>query len=264
MTAGTQLESKFVTVHGRQVRYLEGGADGPPLVLIHGLTLHQPAQMWVPSFDELGDSFHLYAMDLYGWGMSEMPAEYSFRDWIDSVAGLVDALQLETVDLMAYSFGSWIAALYAAENPSRVRRLVSLHNPGLNAVISQFHPTENFDLPSREEVRRRYPTAELGDMVYDELVRPGRAEAHVEVLNYIGRPEIRQEWSLRPHLSSLTMPVLSADRDTGFVKGTVEVAASVPTGHLLITPSEHDFEELVSAGKAFLTRPEIRGLGVMR
>src|SRR5690606_19209607 len=148
-------------------------------------------QQWLPFFDDLAADAHVYAMDLPGWGMSDMPLEaYSFPMWIDAVAGLVDGLGLEQVDIMAYSFGAWIATLYASENPQRVRRLVSLHNPGLNAIVSEYHPAEDFQLPPRETVRRSYPTQELADWVYEELDRPGRAAAHEAVLRYIGDPDV--------------------------------------------------------------------------
>lgn len=264
MTTTTLVADKYVTINGMQVRYLEHG-EGPPLILIHGLSVHEPADQWRAYLDDLGAVRHCYAIDLPGWGLSEMPLDgYSFRMWVDVVAGFADALGLDQVDLMAYSFGSWISGLFAAENPGRVRRFASLHNPGLNKIVSQFHPADDVHLPPLDRLRRIYESDEVAEKVFSEMNREGRAEAHAALLRVISDPANREEWSLRHHLAGMTMPILAADRDTGFVEGTVEVARLAPNVQLLITPSQDPFPELVAAGKAFLTAPEIHPIGKLR
>lgn len=264
MTTSTLVTDQYLTVNGMKVRYLEAG-EGSPLVLIHGLSVHEPADQWRAHFPTLGESFHCYAIDLPGWGLSEMPLSgYSFRMWIDTIAGFIDAMGLQTVDLMAYSFGAWIAGLYAAENPGRVRRFVSLHNPGLNRVVSQYHPADNVELPSIETLRRAYGNDEVAEKVYREMTVPGRVEAHTALLHVISDPAMREEWSLRHRLSAMTLPILSADRDTGFVEGTVECAKLAPLTRIMITPSRRPMPELVAAGKTFLLADEITPIGKVR
>lgn len=263
MTTSTLAPDKFLAANGMKVRYLEAG-QGSPLVLIHGLSVHEPADQWRAYLDDLGTAFHCFALDLPGWGLSEMPADgYSFRMWIDAVAGLVEAMGLEQTDLMAYSFGSWIAGLYAAEHPERVRRFVSLHNPGLNKVVSQYHPADNVELPPLETLRRAYKNDEVAEKVYAEMIVPGRAEAHAALLRVISDPGTREEWSLRPHLPSMALPIFSADRDDGFVEGTVEVARLAPNVRLMITP-RRSLPELVQAGKAFLLEENPTFIGSLR
>jgi pimeloyl-ACP methyl ester carboxylesterase len=263
MTTSTLVADQYVTVNGLKIRYLEAG-EGSPLILIHGLSVHEPADQWRAYFEELGAHFHCYAIDLPGWGLSAMPMSgYSFRMWIDTVAGFVDALGLEKVDLMAYSFGSWIAGLYAAENPDRVRRLVSLHNPGLNKVVSQYHPADNVELPSLETLRRVYKNDEVAEKVYAEMAVEGREEAHAALLHVISEPAMREKWSLRHHIAAMTLPIFSADRDDGFVEGTVEIARTAPNVRLMITP-RRSLPELVAAGMAFLVDPEPTFIGTLR
>jgi len=258
------VPDQYVTVNGTKLRYLEAG-EGPPLLLIHGLSVHEPADQWRAYLDEMGGSFHLYAIDLPGWGLSDMPLDgYSFPMWVDAVAGFVDAMGMETLDIMAYSFGSWIAGLYIAEHPERVRRFVSLHNPGLNKVVSQYHPADDVEMPSLDRLRRAYASEELAQKVFTEMNRDGRVEAHTALLHYISDPQIREEWSLRHRLAAMPLPILSADRDTGFVDGTVECAKLAPLARILITPSQRPMPELVAAGKAFLLEPEITPIGKVR
>jgi len=264
MTTTALVADQFLTINGMRIRYLEAGA-GRPLVLLHGLSVHEPADQWRAHFASLGEVARCYAIDLPGWGLSEMPLDgYSFQMWIDVVSGFADAMGLEELDLMAYSFGAWIAGLYAAENPGRVRRFVSLHNPGLNRAVSQFHPVEDVHLPPLAQLERVYESPEIAAKVHAEMNREGRVEAHTALLRTISDPAMREEWSLRSRLPSMTLPILSADRDTGFVEGTVEMARLAPVVRLLITPSQRPMPELVQAGKAFLTEPEITPLGKLR
>ncbi len=176
----------------------------------------------------------------------------------------VDAMGLEKVDLMAYSFGAWIAGLYAAENPSRVRRFVSLHNPGLNKIVSQYHPVDDVHLPDLEAVKRAFRNDGVANKVYEEMNREGRVEAHTALLHVISDPEMREKWSLRHHLPGMTLPIFSADRDTGFVEGTVECARLAPLVRIMISPSQRPMPELVKAGKAFLLEDEIKPIGKVR
>jgi pimeloyl-ACP methyl ester carboxylesterase len=264
MTTTTLAADQYVAVNGMKIRYLEAG-NGTPLVMVHGLSVHEPADQWRKFFDELGEHFHCYALDLPGWGLSEMPLSgYSFRMWIDAVAGLVDALGLHEVDLIAYSFGSWIAGLYAAENPGRVRRFVSLHNPGLNKIVSQYHPADDVELPSLDRLRAVYKNDEVAEKVYAEMAVPGRVEAHSSLLHVISDPEMRAKWSLRVHLPNISLPIFSADRDDGFVEGTVEVARLAPNVRLMISASKNSMAEMVTAGKEFLLDPQPRFIGKLR
>jgi pimeloyl-ACP methyl ester carboxylesterase len=257
MTTTTNFQSNLVSAGGERIRYLEAGS-GHPLLLVHGLSVWCSAAEWLPYFERLSASFHVYAADLPGWGRTDIPEEHSFQRWIDCLTSLTDVLQLEQMDLMGISLGAWIAALFASEKPERVRRLALLHNPGLNPVVSQFHPIEDFQLPTLEEVSRYFPNAEMAQMAYEDMDQPGRAETHVALLNYIGDPDVRAEWSLRDRLPRMEMPILSADGDSGFVTGTVETFFLAPNARLYITPAGRGaLRDLVSPAFDFLTLEQI-------
>jgi pimeloyl-ACP methyl ester carboxylesterase len=126
-------ESRTVQVAGYRVHYVaEGPADGPPVVLVHGLGGN--AEEWhnlAPYLVKAG--FRVYLPDLIGFGRSEKPANFSYamHDEAEVVVGFLDALRLKQVDLGGISMGGWIVQLVAARHPERVRRLLLFDAAGI-------------------------------------------------------------------------------------------------------------------------------------
>jgi pimeloyl-ACP methyl ester carboxylesterase len=126
-------ESRSVEVGGYRVHYLaEGPADGPVVVLVHGLG--GDAEEWRNLASWLVKAgFRVYLPDLPGFGRSEQPADFSYsvHDQAEVVVGFLDALGLKQVDLGGSSMGGWITQLVAARHPERVRRLMLFDAVGL-------------------------------------------------------------------------------------------------------------------------------------
>ncbi len=135
------VESRDVRVEGIRVHYLaEGPANGPVIVLVHGLGSR--AEDWrnlAPYLVSAG--FRVYLPDLPGFGRSEKPANFSYsvRDQAAVVVGFLDALGLKKVNLAGWSMGGWIAELIAAQHPERVNRLILFDAAGL-FVIPDWNP----------------------------------------------------------------------------------------------------------------------------
>jgi non-heme chloroperoxidase len=92
-----------------------GNADGPPILFIHGWS--QNHLCWDKQYESaLRDEFRLAAFDLRGHGMSEAPAgpgPYTDgRLWADDLAAVIDALALEHVVLVGWSYGAFIICDY--------------------------------------------------------------------------------------------------------------------------------------------------------
>jgi pimeloyl-ACP methyl ester carboxylesterase len=130
----TGIESRTVQVGGHRVHYLlEGPANGPAVVLVHGLGAS--AEYWRNLAPYLAQSgFRVYIPDLVGYGRSARPADFSYsvRNEAAVVVGFMDALGLKQVELGGWSMGGWIAVLVAAEHPERVSRLMLFDAAGLN------------------------------------------------------------------------------------------------------------------------------------
>jgi pimeloyl-ACP methyl ester carboxylesterase len=127
------VENRSVQVAGHRVHYLvEGPADGPVVVLVHGLGGR--AEDWhnlAPLSARAG--FRIYLPDLPGFGRSEKPADFSYSVHRSgrSGGGLSGCLGLKQVDLGGWSMGGWIVQIVAPTHPERVSRLMLFDSAGL-------------------------------------------------------------------------------------------------------------------------------------
>jgi poly(3-hydroxyoctanoate) depolymerase len=111
----------YVTAGGLRLRVGRHGA-GPPLLLITGIGAH--LDMWAPFAEHAGDR-ELVAFDPPGAGLSQRPTlPLRMPKLARVVTEVLDALGLERVDVLGYSFGGGLAQELAHRAPDRVRRLV--------------------------------------------------------------------------------------------------------------------------------------------
>jgi pimeloyl-ACP methyl ester carboxylesterase len=92
-----------------------GRADGPPIVLIHGLS--QSHLCWAKQYDSaLAEEFRLVAYDLRGHGMSQAPLEPEhYADgalWADDLAAVIEQLRLDRPVLVGWSYGGFVICDY--------------------------------------------------------------------------------------------------------------------------------------------------------
>jgi pimeloyl-ACP methyl ester carboxylesterase len=116
------IETRTVSVDGRDVRYYTAGS-GDPLVVIHGGG--GDARTWENNIRELARTYTVYAPDLPGYGGSQPLAG---RYYIPELAAFLDRftrkLGLETFHLIGHSLGGGIALTFALDFPRRLRKLV--------------------------------------------------------------------------------------------------------------------------------------------
>ncbi|MFC4359456.1 alpha/beta fold hydrolase [Halobium salinum] len=90
-----------------------GNPDGRPVLFLHGYS--QSHRSWTPQFDSgLADEFRLVAPDHRGHGRSEKPREgYDRSDlWAADVRAILDALDLDDVVLVGWSYAGLVALDY--------------------------------------------------------------------------------------------------------------------------------------------------------
>jgi pimeloyl-ACP methyl ester carboxylesterase len=127
------VENREITVDGYRMHYeIEGPADGPAVVLVHGLGGR--AEDWrdlAPFLAKAG--FHVYLPDLIGYGRSEKPRDFSYtiHDEAKIVVDFLDALGLKQVDLGGWSMGGAVVQHVAFNHPERIRRLMLFDSAGL-------------------------------------------------------------------------------------------------------------------------------------
>ena len=97
---------------------------GPPLLLLNGIAM--TAVSWQPVARPLAGHFTVVRCDLRGQLMSPGAPPADLGDHVDDVIDLLDHLGLESVHVLATSFGGAVGALLAARHPDRVRSLMSV------------------------------------------------------------------------------------------------------------------------------------------
>lgn len=113
-----------VVVEGLRLRYTEIG-QGQPLLLVHGLLVDH--RDWRTLLPRLATSFRCIALDLPGFGRSEVPSlerfDYRRESFARVLAAFIASLGVAPVDLCAHSMGGGIALALAQHSPELLRRL---------------------------------------------------------------------------------------------------------------------------------------------
>src|SRR5690606_30720438 len=151
-------ESEWIEIDGVRIHYRDQG-EGPALVLVHGVmsSLHT----WDGWTEELSKNFRVISLDVPGFGMTgglpEEPLDLSgngihrmISEYIPAIGNpgpsansvpkhtfneetllslfskFVDRLELDRFSIAGNSLRGYTGATYAAENPSRVEKLILL------------------------------------------------------------------------------------------------------------------------------------------
>lgn len=222
---------------GRTFAWRESGS-GPPLLLIHG---------WGSSsaiFSEL--MTHLppcraLAVDLPGYGASSPAATVDLATLADDFICWLDALNLETVNLLGWSLGGMIAQEVASRFPQRIARCVLVattpsfvttpdwpHGLAATAVRTLARDFRRAPLPTLESFWRLQYQGE------GSLSAPMVPE--VEMATALAGLELLRQVDLRPQLSTITVPTLVVHGSNDLIIPVAAgrfLAATLPQGKLL-------------------------------
>ncbi len=120
----TRPVDQFTEVLGYKTRYWSLGAQGSPIILIHGISCS--VLEWEHVVDELALQHRVFALDLVGHGLTDKPLnlEYSVKDFAVHVLAFMDKMNLSSASLIGNSLGARVALECAAIAPSRITALV--------------------------------------------------------------------------------------------------------------------------------------------
>jgi pimeloyl-ACP methyl ester carboxylesterase len=109
--------------------YVEERGTGDPVVFLAGLPA--TTRFWQGRFDSLAKSHRLIFIDALGFGRSPLPeVDYTLEDHLGALRRTLVALGASRrVTFIAHSFGTLLAAYYAARYPGEVEQLVLLGAP---------------------------------------------------------------------------------------------------------------------------------------
>ena len=122
---------KRAQVNGLDMRYLDWGGDGEPMLALHGLA--SSAHWYDLVAPLLRHRYHIIAPDQRGHGQTtNAPTGYDWRTLSDDLAGLLDYVGASIpkfkgpVAALGHSWGGHVVSNLAACYPERVRRIVMI------------------------------------------------------------------------------------------------------------------------------------------
>jgi pimeloyl-ACP methyl ester carboxylesterase len=252
----------------------DGSPDVPILVLCQ--RFQGGIEDWDPRFiDALARQRRVVRFDMPGIGASPGDMPDSVQGMAKVVAALLDALDLQQVDLLGWSLGGYMAQAVTLTWPHRVRRLVIAGSGpgGPNAPARD---------PRVGEITAKDPTRDEIAYLFFPETEEGRVAAveHLDLIAYGQRPSVRRgssdrqrtaitQWtkgigSARPRLGELAVPVLVANGVHDVMvpaENSFAIAREAPDAKLVIYPrSGHAFlfqfaEDFANEVERFLAMP---------
>lgn len=128
---------------GGSIHVVETGDMGPPVVLLHGVTLS--VLTWARQIASLSDAHRVVAIDQRGHGRSVAGQDgYEFDRLADDVVEVLEALDVRGAVLVGHSMGGMVALTAASAMSDRLSR----HVAGLVLVATSAGPLTGVLLPT--------------------------------------------------------------------------------------------------------------------
>jgi pimeloyl-ACP methyl ester carboxylesterase len=119
------VSHRDVEAGGVRFHIAEAGA-GDPVLLLHGWP--QNWYCWRKVIPLLAGERRVICPDLRGFGWSDAPpGAYDKQTLADDVVGILDALELDRVDLLAHDWGAWIGFMLGLDHPERISHYLALN-----------------------------------------------------------------------------------------------------------------------------------------
>jgi len=121
------FKSETISTNGTRI-FVRVGGHGPAVVLLHGYG--ETGDMWAPLAAKLAHDHTVIVPDLRGMGLSSHPAGgYDKKTQAADVAGVLDALKVDKVEVVTHDIGNMVGYAFAAEQPARVTKFALLDAP---------------------------------------------------------------------------------------------------------------------------------------
>jgi pimeloyl-ACP methyl ester carboxylesterase len=114
-----QVQRDGIVLHGEQA------GDGPPVVLLHGLSATR-RNVVQGSRHLIKRGYRLIAYDARGHGASSPAPSYDYADLVRDLEAVLEHLGIERTALVGSSMGAATAMAFALEHPERVAALVQI------------------------------------------------------------------------------------------------------------------------------------------
>ncbi|MGO1118839.1 haloalkane dehalogenase [Rhodovibrionaceae bacterium A322] len=138
ISADFPFESRYITVKGAKMHYVEEG-DGDPILFLHGNPTS--SYLWRNILPYAKPYGRVIAPDLIGMGKSDQPElDYSYATHREYLDAFIEAKGLSNITLVVHDWGSALGMDYARRNPDRVKALAFME-----AIIPPVLPFESYE-----------------------------------------------------------------------------------------------------------------------
>ena len=250
-------EAKRVSVGEIEMSYHDVGASDRPFVLVHGFT--GSSDDFVDVLPPLAEHGRTIALDNRGQGDTSNPGSgYTFDGMTSDLGGFLDALEIDSCDLLGHSLGGMLALRFVLEHPERIASLVLmdtapraidgsaarmfemgaklLREQGASALVSvmrggAFPGNADPQSPMARSVAR------MGEDVFWRRIERKLAAMDPEAFSGLAR-EMSDQSPLDDRLGEIGCPttVMVGEGDTSFVQPSKDIAAAIPNAELAILP----------------------------
>ncbi len=188
-----QPSGSYVTVDGHAV-YVEqaGPREAETVLLLHGFGAS--SYSWRQVVPALARSYHVLALDLFGFGWSERPQDpwcYTREGQERMILGVLDSLGIARAHFVGHSYGGGLTLFVASRHPERLLSMVLLdssaptYGEDRRTRLANIRPLDSLAIHfalRRAHVRRSL----LGSIGDPALVTPELVTAYVERLRVEG------------------------------------------------------------------------------
>ena len=116
---------KFIISNGCALRITDTRKGDKTILLLHGYL--ESLDVWEDFTRLLSNYYRVVAMDIPGHGISQvMGPEHSMEFLADTVAGVLDELEIEKATLVGHSMGGYVSLETLRRHPQRVEGIVLL------------------------------------------------------------------------------------------------------------------------------------------
>jgi pimeloyl-ACP methyl ester carboxylesterase len=252
-------ESKFTTLDGARIHYMNYGKGNDALILIHGWTMN--VDNWRDNVADLAKRNRVIAIDLPGHGQSDKPqTTYSMELFARAIEAVMRDAKVKRAVLVGHSMGTPVARQFYRRNPGKTLGIViadgSLRPFGNKAMLDQL--IAGFRAPGYRTQMDQMFTMMIGkNLSADAQDRIKSSSANtpqnvlVSAFEGMADPSIWGE-------DQITVPVLAIMAKNPFYPPDVEasfrkIAPQMEfhmwdgAGHFVMIERPKDFDELVLA-----------------
>ncbi|WP_068425440.1 alpha/beta fold hydrolase [Janibacter terrae] len=245
--------SRFVQTATHRIHYNEAGS-GHPVIMLHG---SGPGSTGWSNFRTniatLAEDFHVYAVDMPGWGDSDTQTAETGYDHVAALIAFMDALDIDKAALVGNSMGGITSISTAILHPERVSHLISMGAPvpgqntwaagglseGLKVLFRTYQDPTIENMRQVTEVMAFDASSTSGDLAALRLEAALAHPEHLDSWNNApgGNPLSTEYFTYGPRLAEITAPTLAIHgRDDRVVsyEQSLRLVAAVGNSRLLL------------------------------